>query len=213
MWIQILRLKFSGQAPQGSEGFESNALPMLKQAPGFIGVVLIANREAGEGGSVAYWEDEQSAEAAESKMGEMRKAQLSEQGMTETESHGGELVLTDVKDPNRQPQAGLFLRSNDATIEPTKLDPVIAMMRDKVIPELRKQPGYVNGNMIVNRKTGRSIISSGWETAEQRKASNAAVSGLRGEAEDIAGAKVKVEEWETGFTYIPPEALAQVRQG
>jgi heme-degrading monooxygenase HmoA len=213
MWIQILRLKFSGQAPQGSDQFEKNALPMLKQAPGFIGVVLLANRETGEGGSVAYWQDQQSAEAAESNMAERRKAQLSEQGMKETEVHGGELVLTDVKDPNRQPQAGLFLRSNDATMEPAKLDQVIALMRDKVIPELRKQPGYVNCNMIANRQTGRSIISSGWETAEQRKASNAAVSGLRREAEDIAGAKVKVEEWKTGFTYIPPEALAQVRQG
>ena len=213
MWIQILRLKFSREASQASDQFEKNALPSLKQAPGFIGVVLVANRETGEGGSVAYWHDQQSAENAERIMAETRKALFSEQGMTEIEVHGGELVLTDNKDPNRQPQAGLFLRSNDVTIDPAKLDQVIALMRDKVIPELRKQPGYVNSTMIANRQTGRSVISSGWETAEQRKASNAAVSGLRGEAEDIAGSKAKVEEWETGFTYIPPEALARVRQG
>ncbi len=210
MWVSILRVKFSDQQPPEAGAFEKNALPMLKQAPGFMGVVLLSNGK-GEGGSVVYWQDQKSAEAAERHMASQRDEQLAQGGMTEIDRHGGELVFTDSKDPNRQPQPGLFIRSTEATVDPAKIDQVIAMVRDKAIPELRQQPGYVNANMIVNRQTGRMVTSTGWESAEQRKTSDAMARTRRTEAEDLTGAQSKVEEWETGFVHITEEAMAQVR--
>lgn len=212
MWIQIQRVTGpSDRVGQGTGAFEANALPVLQKQKGFLGVALVANRSSGEGAAVLYWQDEHTAEAAEQQIGHMRKQGLAQQGMSEGETVGGELVLIDSKDPNREPRPGTFLRSNDTTLDPSKLDQLIGLMRDKVVPELHKQPGYINANMIVNRKTGRSVISSNWDSAEHRKASNAAISELRHEAEAIAGSNVKVEEWETFLVHIPKAALGQGR--
>ena len=90
---------------------------------------------------------------------------------------------------------------------PDKIDQVANIVRD-TIPTLRAQNGFRAVLVGANRQTGRILISSVWETAADREASNAAVQARRNEIAQVVGATdVKVNLYESVFTQVKQAAL------
>ena len=116
----------------------------------------------------------------------------------------GEQVIADRAQP---PKAGSFVRLNTITGDPKKIDDAIKFVEKQVLPVLKALKGYRALLMSVDRLTGRSTVSTVWETIADLEASEPKVSSLRRDAADAAGASdVKVEIFETAFVEIAQPA-------
>ena len=106
-------------------------------------------------------------------------------------------------DRPQPPKAGAFVRLNTVAGAPDRIDSVIKFMQKQALPLIQAQKGYRATIMNVNRLTGRSTVSTVWDTMADLEASEPKVSGLRRDAADAAGASdVKVEVFETAFAEI-----------
>jgi heme-degrading monooxygenase HmoA len=180
------------------------------QSPGFRGMALLANRTTGAGLSASYWDSAETMQASEDAGNLVRQqaaAQSSDLQIGEVDRF--EFIIQERVGP---PQAGNFLRLNDVQGSPAKIDDVASMMRERVLPVAKAQPGFRAMLMAANRQTGRTLVASAWDTAADREASDAAFQGLRGDAAQLAGADtVKIGLYEYLFAEVRIGAPAEAR--
>lgn len=160
----------------------NEVVPTLRPVPGYAGAALLLNRDTGEGFGVTYWDTLAHMNAAE-QAGQRARQQSSEaSGAEVTDVDRFDVVLVDRA---ADPSAPSFSRVNQLYGDLDRLEEGIAFVRDKVVPNLSKQKGYLSLLLGVNRMTGRMVVTSNWRTAEDRAASEAAVASQRTETARI----------------------------
>lgn len=92
----------------------------------------------------------------------------------------------------------MYARSTTFQARPGSIDDGIAFCRDEVLPLIRDIDGCIGLSMMVDRRSGRCIATSAWETEEAMRASRDQLTGVRNHAGKILGADPQVEEWEIG---------------
>jgi heme-degrading monooxygenase HmoA len=201
MWIRFTRLL--GEAKRLDEIldiYRQQVAPAMASQPGYMGTVVLANRETGEAQSILYWQDEAALKASEAGANERRAQFAAAVGAKIIDVDRFELVIVERAAPA---QAGTFVRTNDVKGDPAKLDEGTAFIRDKVIKALSAQPGFRALVTGVNRQTGRAITATTWDSLDALKRSEAAVVDLREQAVKASGATgVKVEIWESVFVEL-----------
>jgi heme-degrading monooxygenase HmoA len=197
MFARVTRIEASPDAlDQGVALFERDLLPQVKHLPGFVGAAVLHNRDNRRGATVTYWASEEAMRGSEQAASATR-AQGTQTGGTIADVERYELVIVERTAP---PQANVFVRSNELLGAADKLDATIAWVRDKVWPVVRAQQGFRALLMGVNRQNGRSLVSSIWDTAADREASDAALRDLRREGGQVSGAgEARVELYEVAF--------------
>lgn len=75
-------------------------------------------------------------------------------------------------------------------------------MRDELMPELDNIDGYVGISLLVDRESGRCIITAAYETEDAMRAAADKAKQLRSQAaEKFGGTVEKIEEWEIGVLH------------
>jgi len=95
----------------------------------------------------------------------------------------------------------MYARSTTIQGDPTRIDTLIAFVRDEVMPMITAIDGNVGLSMLVDRETGRCIATSSWETEEARSASFGALAGSRARAAEILGGDVQTADWEIALMH------------
>lgn len=90
----------------------------------------------------------------------------------------------------------MYARSTTIQAQPTSIDDGIAHVRDKVMPALKDIDGCVGLSLMVDRTSGRCIVTSSWESEEAMRASEESVRSIRDEAAELLGGSPQIEEWE-----------------
>ena len=91
----------------------------------------------------------------------------------------------------------MYARSTTIQAQPSSIDAGIAHMRDSVMPALEGIDGCVGLSLMVDRTSGRCIITSSWESEEAMRASAESVQPIRDRAAELfGGGDAQVEEWE-----------------
>ncbi len=118
-----------------------------------------------------------------------------------------------IADRNGAPTVPSFVRQTQIFAAADKADPGIDFIRNTVQPLVAGLPGYRSLIGGVNRMTGRVFVSTIWESAEARSASDSVVAGTRQEAAEAAGATTaRVETWELVFVELAqPGAGVELR--
>jgi heme-degrading monooxygenase HmoA len=97
---------------------------------------------------------------------------------------------------------GVHARSTTIQAQASSIDGGIAYMRNDVMPELENVEGYVGISLLVDRESGRCIITAAYESEDAMHASADKANQLRSQAADKFGGSVeKVEEWEIGVLH------------
>lgn len=202
----VRRTRVEG-APEKIEEFiqtyQQQLLPVMKQRPGFKGTVLLVNRSSGAAQSVTLWESD-AAERGSRPAAETLRAQA-------VQSSGGRVLdvesYEEVLREGGAAQRGTvsFVRVNTLQAAPDKLDDGIRFVREQVVPLLKQQNGFLVTMMGVNRENGRVYVTSAWESADARQASDAAVRDQRRQAATVMGTtQVSVDEYENAFIEMDP---------
>ena len=76
----------------------------------------------------------------------------------------------------------------------TKIDSGIENYTSRVVPALRKLDGYSGSRLLVNRETGAGMSLTYWNDEQTLRASEAALTDVRGEAASQFGAETPVAE-------------------
>ncbi len=148
---------------------------------------------------ITLWETTQALNASESLGTNSRTQSAAATGATILNVERYEQVIADRAGPAK---SGTFVRLNTVAGTPDRIDNVIKFMQ-KSLPTIKALKGYRTLIMSVDRVTGRSTVSTVWDTLADLEASDSSVSGMRRDAADAAGATdVKVEIFESAFAEI-----------
>ena len=84
------------------------------------------------------------------------------------------------------------------TLTAAKLDEGIRSMKEDTLPAVQKIPGYVGAIQFADRKTGKTIVATLWESEQALQASEERANQLRASASTAAGASTPptVERYE-----------------
>ncbi|MBM4444297.1 MAG: hypothetical protein FJ020_03200 [Chloroflexi bacterium] len=64
----------------------------------------------------------------------------------------------------------MYSRVTFATAQPGKIDETVKVMRDSVLPALKKQKGFKSMLFLVNRNMAKGIVIGLWDTEADMKA-------------------------------------------
>ena len=201
MYGRMTRLQTSPDAvDKGIAFFKENVAPKALAAPGNAGAILLVDRKTGTAIGITLWETTQALNANEQLGISSRTSSAAAVGGTVIDVDRYEQVIVDRAQP---PKTGTSVRLNVVAGVPDKIDNMIKFMQTQVLPVLKAQKGYRATVVNVNRVTGRSTVSTVWDSIADLEASEAKVSALRRSAAEAAGASdVKVEILETAFSEI-----------
>jgi len=201
MYGRMTRLQTSPDAvDKGIAFFKENVAPKALAAPGNAGAILLVDRKTGTAIGITLWETTQALNANEQLGIASRAGSVAAVGGTVIDVDRYEQVLVDRAQP---PKAGTSVRLNIIAGVPDKLDNMVKFMQTQVLPVLKAQKGYRSTIVNINRVTGRTSVSTVWDSVADLEASESKVSALRRSAAEAAGASdVKVEILETAFSEI-----------
>ena len=169
--------------------FRERVLPSMQTRPGFLGGAALVDRDKGEACSVTYWASAEAMASSEA-MGVAGRAEAVQTlGMAITDVDRYEMLLQERAAPV---VATTFVRSNDVPASPGRIDATLAWMRDNAAPRVKSARGFRALMVFGNRLTGRLLVASVWDTAEDRQASESVISGLRSQLADVAQAQADI---------------------
>jgi quinol monooxygenase YgiN len=108
----------------------------------------------------------------------------------------------------------MYARSTAFRGDPKAIDDGVAYIRDKALPAVRQMDGCVGLSMLVDRHTGRCIVTTSWDDAQAMHRSAEAMGSIRataiGTVHGVAS-ETQIAEWEIGVlhrTRTAPEGAA-----
>ena len=186
MYARITRVQFPpDRVDDLVNAFTSTALPAFEGLPGYAGHSLAIDRTGGDGQAVTFWESEQALRDSEEKATGIRTETTAAGGAGVVSVHRMEVALMERATP---PSAPAFLRVIRGKGDPARLDAAVQATRDRALPVLHQQPGFRAVVVALDRSSGDMQVTGVYATAEDRENADAALSGIRSQIFQDAGA-------------------------
>ena len=90
----------------------------------------------------------------------------------------------------------MYARSTTIRGNPEAVDAGISYIRDRVMPAVQGMDGFVGLSMLVDRDSGRSIVTTAWSEADAMSRSAAGVKAMRRRTAEIMAGEAEVMEWD-----------------
>lgn len=190
---------------QAIDEFEQHAVAPVRGQPGFLGALLLVNRDTHAALAVAYWDSQAALAGSEPTLTRVRAQTAQAASASVRAVEWFELLY---QERTGAPQVGTAVRLNNtrATTDPQKHELVGRYVRDQVAPLVRAQPGFRALLYGSNPQAGRGVVATVWNTVADRQASEAAVSGARAQATQLGEGQTSVELYEVAFAEVAPAA-------
>jgi quinol monooxygenase YgiN len=95
----------------------------------------------------------------------------------------------------------MFARSTTISGDPANIDAGINFIRDVATPQVMAMEGCVGMSLVVDRASGRCIVTACWESEDAMTASEAAVGDIRSQGGQLMGATPQVDIWEVALMH------------
>src|SRR5579872_4037630 len=205
MHARLVRLKGS---PEGAEEraaiFQREALPVIREQPGFAGVVTLGEA-GGAGAVVVYWESEEAMAASRDTLAALRERMTTGQGLEVLSIEEYEVTLME-RPEGTSPQPGNAVRLTRARGNPEAAQAAVTELRDETLAMVRSLSGFKALIAGIDRSSGRFYVVSGWKTPADRDASEAPTAERRARLAEIAGATdIEVDRYEITFADLRAE--------
>jgi quinol monooxygenase YgiN len=90
----------------------------------------------------------------------------------------------------------MHARSTTIRANPESIEQGIALVRDEVMPMMLGMDGCIGISMLVDRVSGRCIVTTAWQSKEAMDATAEQVRPSRERAAELLGGRPQVDEWE-----------------
>jgi heme-degrading monooxygenase HmoA len=196
MYGRLTRIEGTpAEIEEGARTFEQDVARTAREIPGNQGIVLVVNAPEGKALGITYWSDQDALKASAEAMKRVRESATQTAGTRIASVDTAEVLSME---STGEPKAHNFMRLNTLQGKPEQIGAALAAYEKDVLPLLKSLKGFRAAIMSANAETGKIWVSSIWETAEDREASEARVLDLRRSTAATAGAgDVKVEKFES----------------
>jgi heme-degrading monooxygenase HmoA len=166
MYIRVLTFTGAKDIDGGVSYLRDVAMPILRSQVGYHGVSASADRSAGVFGILSLWESESARASSESALGKTRQEA--------TEIVGGQLIVENFDEVasvvSRPPVPGCHLIVARVSMDPKSVDDNVKFFKTEAAPQISSQPGFCALRNMIDRKTGRGIVGTVWESHEALEA-------------------------------------------
>jgi heme-degrading monooxygenase HmoA len=136
---------------------------------------------------------------------------------------GASIQDATVKPAEEKGGDGMFARVSTYRGSPERTDEGIRLARESILPRVHRLDGYEGTYYLVDRRSGKAISMTLWESEEAMRASEEAADQLRSESAEATSATVEsVERYEVAISpehpageipRIPPGPEEQIYDG
>ena len=161
MFTRVVQYTDARNIDAGIEYVRDTVSPVLHQQKGFAGSIASADRADGLFGVLSRWETEADRDASESAMLKAREEGQEIIGGSLSVEYFEEVLFEQLAPAS----AGNSLLVTRATMDPGRVDEVLALFQREVLPQIKKGPGLLFVRQVVNRQTGDALVGTGWTDA------------------------------------------------
>lgn len=90
----------------------------------------------------------------------------------------------------------MYARSTTIMAMPESIDAGMAEVRDNVMPMITQMEGCIGLSMLVDRSSGRCIVTSAWRSEEAMRATDEELQPTRERIAEMMGGSPQVDRWE-----------------
>lgn len=171
---------------EGIRFITDDVMPTITRMPGCVGLSMLADRTSGRCIATSAWIDEAAMRDSDATLAPMRQ-------------RAGE-ILGGAPQVDEWEIAVLHRehRTSDSTcarctwvqMDPSRVDEVIEMFRSQVLPAAEDLSGFCSASLLVDRRSGRAVSTTAWDSREAMEASRDAAMRLRTAVTDRTGGQV-----------------------
>ncbi len=197
MHARLIRLKGS---PEGAEerraGFEQEAVPAMREQPGFMGVVVLADADTGGGAVVTYWESEEAMSQSLGALADLRERTTAGQGLEVLSLEQYEVILME--------RRGTPVPGNGVRLSRFRADGDAAALLREAVEMAATLAGFKAFIAGVDRSGDRVYVVTGWETPADRDATDEAAADYQARVGESLGlTDLEVEKYEVSLASMP----------
>lgn len=173
--------------------------PALAELDGFVGLSMMVDRESGMCIATSSWHDESAMRASESQVLVVRNRAA--------EVLGGSPVVEEwevaLMHRGHSTHEGACVRSAWLQTDVDHLDQVIEVFRTFALPQIEEMDGFCSASFMVDRKTGRTVSSSCFDSRTAMEASRDRADRVRTDGSRQANASVlEVREFDLVLAHL-----------
>jgi heme-degrading monooxygenase HmoA len=162
-------------------------LPTLTGTPGCVGLSMLAERDTGRCIVATSWDDDDAMKASAGEIEPLRGRLVQTLGASD-----GDVRVWDVAVLHRERPAGDGARAQVTwtRVPAAGMDSLLDAFRHNLVPRLQELPGFCSLSMLVDRKGGREVVVTSWESREALERTRKEVRLLRDQFLRAVGAGV-----------------------
>ncbi|WP_416563134.1 antibiotic biosynthesis monooxygenase [Nocardia testacea] len=175
-------------------------LPALREIPGCIGLSLLVDRDTGRCIATSAWESVDAMHNSREQIDPIRNRALA------TFRGNAQVEEWEIAGLHRAHHAdeGACVRATWVKTDPNRLDSAIEIYKSATLPAMEDLEGFCSASLMINRKSGRAVSCTSYDSAASMRASREQSASLRVDAARRTGVEaLDVREFEL--------ALAQLR--
>jgi len=184
---------------EGIRYVTEEVMPAITAMDGCIGLSLLVDRDSGRCIATSAWRDSDSMAASDAALRQLR-------------ARGGEILggSPEVQEweiamlhRDHRTADGACVRCTWLKADPARLDEAIEFFRDQVLPVAETMDGFCSASLMVDRRSGRAVSSTSWDSRAAMEASRPMATQLRERAAQKAAARiVEVAEFELALAHL-----------
>jgi heme-degrading monooxygenase HmoA len=173
--------------------------------PGCIGMSVVADRGSGRCIATSAWESEDAMRATEAAVSQLR-AQAAGIFGAAPQVEEWEIALMHRDHPSGD---GACVRSTWIQGDPADLDRSIDVFKLTALPSIQEYDGFCSASMLVNRRTGRALVTVAYDSREARERSRERSNQVRARTVDEMNATVlEVHEFDLVMAHLHVPEMA-----
>jgi quinol monooxygenase YgiN len=175
-------------------------MPALMDIDGCVGLSLLVNRESGRCIATSAWQDADAMRASAARVTPIRDRA--------TEAFGASGAVVDeweipVLHREHQSVSGACVRVTWMHGDPAQVDPAIESFKTISLPAAELLEGFCSASLMVNRETGRAVLSATYDSRDAIVRTREQASALRSSGTLQAGAQVTdIDEFELALAHL-----------
>ncbi|MGW5387096.1 antibiotic biosynthesis monooxygenase [Nocardia sp. NPDC003963] len=180
-------------------------LPALHEIPGCIGISLLVDRDTGHCIATSAWESAETMHDSAERVGPIRERALAEFG------GGAQIEEWEIAGLHRAHHAreGACVRATWVKTDPSRLDTAVEIYKAGTLPAMEDLPGFCSASLMINRRSGRAVSCTSYDSAETMRAGREQSASLRVDAARRTGVEaLDVREFELALAHLRVPEMA-----
>ena len=180
-------------------------LPALREVPGCVGLSLLVDRDTGQCIATSAWESLDAMHHSREQVDPIRDRALT------TFGGSAQIEEWEIAGLHRAHHAGegACARATWVKTDPSRLDSAVEIYKSATLPAMEDLEGFCSASLMINRRSGRAVSCTSYDSAAAMRASREQSASLRVDAARSTGVEaLDVREFELALAHLRVPEMA-----